>query len=90
MKSDNPTMSAPAEVLYVYCCTWSCTELFPSPCARQERRSSAGLVSLLGAERVELHSLWFLSEGSYGEVVDARKSQHCCENCCGLTISARS
>src|ERR1017187_10020707 len=31
--------------------TWSCTELFPSPCARQERRSSAGLVSLLGAER---------------------------------------
>jgi len=21
MKSDNPTMSAPAEVLYVYCCT---------------------------------------------------------------------
>jgi hypothetical protein len=27
--------------------TWSCTELFPSPCARQERRSSAGMVSLL-------------------------------------------
>src|SRR5665213_2735763 len=34
--------------------TWSCTELFPSPCARQERRSSAGLVSLLGAEREKL------------------------------------
>ena len=34
--------------------TWSCTELFPSPFARQERRSSAGLVSLLGAEREKL------------------------------------
>src|SRR5476649_2255699 len=60
--------------------TWSCTELFPSPCARQERRSSAGLVSLLGAEREELHSLGFLSEGAYGEGVEVRKSQHCCEN----------
>src|ERR1035441_1684779 len=47
--------------------TWSCTELFPSPCARQERRSSAGLVSLLGAERGELHSVLFLAEGRCGE-----------------------
>ena len=36
------------------------TKLFPSPCARQERRTSAGLVPLLGAEREKLHSLWFL------------------------------
>jgi hypothetical protein len=28
---------------------------------------------LLGAERGELHSLWFLSEGSYGKVVEVEK-----------------
>ena len=43
--------------------TRSCTELFPSPCARQERRSSAGLVTLLGAERGELRWLWFCRKG---------------------------
>ena len=31
--------------------TWSCTELFPSACARQGRSPSAGLVSVLHAER---------------------------------------
>src|SRR5665213_1769336 len=44
--------------------TWSCTELFPSPCARQERRSSAGLVSLLGAEREKLRLAFALVGGA--------------------------
>jgi hypothetical protein len=30
--------------------TWSCTELFPSPCARQEQRSSARSGFLAGRE----------------------------------------
>src|ERR1700722_955250 len=30
--------------------TWSCTELFPSPCARQEQRSSMSLFGCQGHE----------------------------------------
>src|ERR1700678_2124824 len=52
--------------------TWSCTELFPSPCARQERRSSARLVSLLGAERGELHSLCSCRRGIAGDREDEK------------------
>jgi hypothetical protein len=34
--------------------TWSCTELFPSPCARQEQRSSArfGFLAGRGAQEI--------------------------------------
>src|ERR1039458_4659523 len=57
---------------------WSCTELFPSPCARQERRSSAGLVSLLGAERGELRWLLFLAVGRCGEGGPPLSGFGCC------------
>jgi hypothetical protein len=57
--------------------TWSCTELFPSPCARQEQRSSAGLVSLLerdsagiklflgAALRAGTGPLWWVAEDAH-------------------------
>src|SRR5882757_5320461 len=34
--------------------TWSCTELFPSPCARQEQRSSARFGFLAGRRAQEI------------------------------------
>src|SRR4051794_28744427 len=46
--------------------TWSCTELFPSPCARQEQRSSArlGFLAGRGAQEIALALVSALSGGA--------------------------
>src|ERR1700712_4967738 len=46
--------------------TWSCTELFPSPCARQEQRSSArfGFLAGRGAQEIAFAVVFALSGGA--------------------------
>src|ERR1700716_2169400 len=48
--------------------TWSCTELFPSPCARQEQRSSArfGFLAGRGAQEIAFAVVLLLAEGRLG------------------------
>src|SRR5271155_1557928 len=46
--------------------TWSCTELFPSPCARQEQSSSArsGFIAGRGAQEIAFAVVLALSGGA--------------------------
>jgi hypothetical protein len=46
--------------------TWSCTELFPSPCARQEQRSSArfGFLAGRGAQEIVFAVVFALGGGA--------------------------